>query len=361
MKKLSIVLMCILVLISCQKQNKHTAKKGTFKKQRWKLVTSFPKSLTSLWETVYYLTDNTHILSDNQLKIKIFQPGELVPALGVFDAVSEGSVEMGFTAGNYYIGKNKAFILDTGEPFGMTTPQKNAWLYEHGGLELIQELYKKYNIMYFPLGNTGVQMGGWFRNEIHSLNDLKGLRVRISSLGGVIYDQLGATVQMLGGGEIYMALEQGALDGAEFVGPYDDEKLGFQNIAKYYYTPGWQETTGTLALYINLQKWNELPLKIQKTIENVSKACNLLMSAKYNARNSASLKKIKAEGVQIKKFDTEILEAAEKQNNILLESYMKEPDFAKIYNAIKAFQKQSDDWFFENEYQLLRFKNRNRK
>ena len=361
MKK-GMIVAIFLCCIACQEKGKSSATNNakSLKKQRWRLVSSYPKSLTSFWEISDYFTKNVKLLSDNSLRIRAYQPGELVPALGVFDAVSSGSVAMGITTGYFYSGKNKALILDTGEPFGMTSKQKNAWLYEAGGLELLQEIYKKYNIMYFPFGNTGIQMGGWFRTEIKTENDLKGLRMRVPGIGGMVYDKLGATVQVLGAGEIFPSLEQGVLDAAEFVGPYDDEKLGFQKIAKYYYAPGWQETGSTVALYINLDKWKTLPLKTQKIIEVLSKNCNLLHEAKYNVRNSISYEDLKKQGIIFKTFDKKILQDAQKKTKEILKSYMADPDFAKIYSSIRAFQKKSNDWFYQNEYKYLEFKNENR-
>ena len=359
MKKYAL-LFAIFIVSSCgEKTNNKAAKnqQNNHKKRRWKMVTSYPRSLTTFTEVGEYFIENIADFSDKKLHIRYYQPGELVPALSVFDAVSKGSVEMGVTTGYFYSGKNPAFILDTGEPFGMGVRQKNAWLYEGSGLELLQELYRKYNIMYLPFGNTGIQMGGWFRKEIKSLKDIRGLRLRVPGIGGMIYSKLGASVQVLGAGDIYPALEQGTLDGAEFVGPYDDQKLGFQNIAKYYYSPGWQECGATVALYINLKKWNELPATLQKTIVMLSKVCNQMMIEKYDAYNSVALAELKSKGVVIKKFSDEILSAASKINRTILEKYAQEnADFKKIYKSISAFKKETDDWFLEHEYPLQKFK-----
>lgn len=360
MKK-NIFIFLFLCFAACKKNTtSQSSASKNLKKQRWKLVSSYPKSLNSFWEISDYFTKNIQLLSDNALQIRAYQPGELVPALGVFDAVSSGSVAMGISTGYFYAGKNKAFILDTGAPFGMTSKQKNAWLYEYGGLELFQELYKKYNIMYFPFGNTGMQMGGWFRNEIKTEKDLKGLRMRVPGIGGMVYNKMGVTVQVLGAGEIFPALEQGVLDATEFVGPYDDEKLGFQKIAKYYYAPGWQEISATIGLFINLDQWNTLPKKTQKIIEVLSKNCNFLHEAKYNVANTKSFKTLKKQGIIFKTFDEKILKDAREKTKEILESYMQNPDFAKIYKSIQSFQKESDAWFYENEYKYLYFKNENK-
>ena len=311
-KKIIFVITLVFVVSCNQNPDKTEEKKSNKTNQKWNLASSFPKSLDSFWERVNSISTTITLLSDEELKIKAYQPGELVPALEVFDAVSQGSVEMGITAGTYYIGKDKSLVLEAGIPFGLSARQQNAWLYEYGGLELVRELYKKHDIMYFPIGNTGAQMGGWFREEIKSLKDLKGLRIRAAGMAGLVYDKMGATVQMVSGGEIYSALEQGAIDGAEFIGPYDDEKFGFQNIAKYYYAPGWGEPGTTIALYINLKKWNSLSEKTKKLIEITSKASNISMLAKYDKENSEAVVRLKNQGVQFRKFDDKILQEAKK-------------------------------------------------
>lgn len=343
MKNFLYLAICI-VLIACKEQNNSNTTEKTIRKQRWNLTSSFPKSLNSFWDRIEGFSNEVTTTSKKELTIKCYQPGEMVPALEVFDAVSQGSIEMGVTAGNYYMGKNNAFVLETGLPFGLTCQQKNAWLYEGGGLEMIQNLYKKYNIMYFPIGNTTTQMGGWFRNEINSLEDLKGLRVRISGLGGKVYDKMGATVQMIGGGEIYSALEQGSIDAAEFVGPYDDEKFGFQNVAKYYYAPGWQEPGSTIALYINLERWNTLSETTQQIIEMAAMNSNLLFAGRYDRENPAALERLLAQGVQLRQFPQEILTEAKKQTDLLIASYCEDPEFAAIYNSLKKFQQSSVAW-----------------
>lgn len=348
-------LFAALAFIACNEHQNSNSPEKKIRKQRWNLASSYPKSLSSFWDRIEGFSNQVTATSKKELTIKCYQPGEMVPALEVFDAVSQGSIEMGVTAGNYYMGKNNAFALDTGLPFGLTCQQKNSWLYEGGGLELIQNLYKKYNIMYFPIGNTTTQMGGWFREEINSLEDLKGLRVRISGLGGKVYDKMGATVQMIGGGEIYSALEQGSIDAAEFVGPYDDEKFGFQNVAKYYYAPGWQEPGSTIALYINLERWNTLSETTQQIIEMAAMNSNLLFAARYDQENTAALDRLLAQGVQLRQFPKEIMNEAKKQTDLLIETYCKEPEFATIYSSLKAFRKSSNTWNKANALHYTNF------
>ena len=354
-----IVLTALFLICSdCQNKNlKGTEVKSEIKKKRWRLVTSYPNSLNVFSDVVEYFRKNTEVLSNDMIRLKTYQPGEMVPALGVFDAVSKGSVEMGVTAGYYYMGKNTAFIFDTGEPFGLDARSKNAWLYECGGLQLLQELYKKYNIMYFPFGNTGAQMGGWFSKEINSLEDLKGLRLRVPGIGGKIYSELGASVQVLGAGDIFPALEQGALDGAEFVGPHDDQKLGFHQVTSYYYSPGWQECGATIGLYINLEKWKSLSIQEQKIIANLAKVCNQMMLTRYDYHNSKALDELHSKNIKIREFNNDIVNAAKEKNQEILNQYSKEnPDFKKIYQSIKDFKKISNDWMSINEYRLIKFK-----
>ncbi len=208
---------------------------------RWRLASSFPKNLDTIYGAAETLSKRVAALTGGKFQIRVFAGGELVPGLQVLDAVGNGTAECGHSAGYYYVGKNLALAFDTAVPFGLTARQQNAWMYAGGGIEALRTLYAKYNVLQFPGGNTGTQMGGWFRQEIKSMADLKGLKMRIPGIGGKIMARLGAVPQTLPGGDIYPALERGALDAAEWVGPYDDEKLGFHKIAKHYYYPGWWE------------------------------------------------------------------------------------------------------------------------
>ena len=345
----------LLLLFSCNNNSEKNTTTKNVEKQNWKLASSFPKSLNSFWERVEGFSSNVNLLSDEELTIKAYQPGELIPALEVFDAVSQGSIEMGITAGAYYMGKDNSLILESGIPFGLNARQRNAWLYEYGGIKLLQELYKKYNIMYFPIGNTGTQMGGWFTEEVNSLEDLKGLRIRAAGMAGKVYSNLGANIQMVSGGEIYSSLEQGAIDGAEFIGPYDDEQFGFQEVAKYYYAPGWGEPGTSIALYINIDKWNSLSDKAKKIIEIASKESNLMMLSKYDKENAEAMVRLIDKGVQFKRFSNDILIEAKKESDKILIEYAKNKEFNKIYKSIQEFKGKSTSWFNTNEFYLMDF------
>lgn len=334
-----------------QKQESVASEKFT-----WRLASSFPKSLDTFWKPLTGFCDRVKELTDGGVEIQPYQPGELVPALEVFDAVQQGSVEMGQSAGAYYTGKNIAFAFDVGVPFGLSPRRQNSWLYEGGGIGLLQEVYGKYNIVYLPIGNTGAQMGGWFNREINSVSDLKGLRMRIPGLGGEVMSQLGVVVQNIAGGEIYTSLEQGTIDAAEFIGPYDDEKMGFQKVVSYYYYPGWWEPGTTIGLYINQEAWNKLPKKYQAVIEIAAKEANLHMLAMYDKQNGEALQKLVKEGVILKEFNREIMEKAEAVTNNLFSKYASEnEDFRKIYTSWKEFNDETAAWFSTGEHAMQEY------
>ena len=226
---------------------------------RWRMASSFPKSLDTIYGGAEVLSKRVAAITGGKFQISVHAAGELVPAFGVVDAVQGNSVECAHSASYYFVGKNKAFGFDTTLPFGMNQRQQNAWMYYGGGLQLVRDFMKEYNIVTFPGGNTGVQMGGWFRKEIKTVKDLTGLKMRIAGLGGEVMTRLGAIAQQLPGGEIDQALEKGTIDAAEWVGPYDDEKLGFNRVAPFYYYPGFWEGGPVLSFMFNLDKWNELP------------------------------------------------------------------------------------------------------
>ncbi len=226
---------------------------------KWRLASSYPKSLDTIYGAAEFIAKRVAAATDNKFQIRTFAAGEIVPALQVLDAVQNGTVECGQSAAYFYVGKDPTFCFDTAMPFGLNTRQHVAWMMHGGGLELMREVFKEYNIIHVPAGNTGAQMGGWFRKEIKSLEDLKGLKMRIGGLVGQILTQFGLVPQQIGGGDIYPALEKGTIDAAEFVGPYDDERLGFHKVAKNYYYPGWWEGSAQIPLLFNLTAWEQLP------------------------------------------------------------------------------------------------------
>jgi TRAP-type mannitol/chloroaromatic compound transport system substrate-binding protein len=226
---------------------------------KWRLTSSFPKSLDTLYGGSELFAKTIGEMSDNKFQVRVFAAGEIVPGLQVADAVQNGTVEAGQTAAYYYFGKHANFVFETGLPFSINQRQYYAWLYFGGGHELINDFYKEYNFRSFVFGGTGCQMGGWFRKEIKTMDDMKGLKFRVGGFAGLILQRLGVVPQQIAGGDIYPALEKGTIDACEWVGPYDDEKLGFNKVAKYYYYPGWWEGASVGSLYINNKAWDELP------------------------------------------------------------------------------------------------------
>src|SRR5438874_5871614 len=241
---------------------------------KWRLASSFPKSLDTLYGAGEVFAKYIGEMTDNKFQIRVFAAGEIVPGLQVLDAVQNGTIEMGHSAGTYYVGKDPALAIDTALPFGTNARQQEAWIRWGGGRELLNDLYKDYNVYNLPCGNTSAQMGGWFRKEIKSVDDLKGLKFRIAGIAGQVCNKLGAVAQQIAGGDIYPALEKGTIDAAEWVGPYDDEKLGFQKVAQYYYYPGWWEGGAMLHNFINIAKWNSLPKHYQAIVHQASHVAN---------------------------------------------------------------------------------------
>src|SRR5919109_3862572 len=259
---------------------------------KWRLTSSFPKSLDTIYGASEIFARAVAEATDNKFQIQVFAAGELVPGLQAADAVTNGTVEMCQTASYYYVGKDPTFAFGTAIPFGFNQRMIDAWMFFGGGLELMNDFYKKYNLIGFPAGNTGAQMGGWFRKEIKEVSDLNGLKFRIGGFAGRVLAKLGVVAQQIAGGDIYPALEKGTIDAAEWVGPYDDEKLGFHKVAQYYYYPGWWEGGPMLHNFVNLGKWNELPRSYQSIIRSASHVANTWMQAKYDAGNPAALKRL---------------------------------------------------------------------
>jgi TRAP-type mannitol/chloroaromatic compound transport system substrate-binding protein len=269
--------------------------------------------------------------------------------------VEENSVPVGHTASYYYIGKSPATAFGTALPFGLTARQQNAWLYEGGGLQLMQDFYRdRFGVIQFPAGNTGAQMGGWYNKEINTANDLKGLIMRIPGLGGEVMSRLGATVQVLAGGEIYQALETGAIDATEWVGPYDDQKMGFHKVTKYYYYPGWWEPGPTLEVQINLDEWNKLPEVYQAAVATASVEANMGMLARYDVKNVGALATLRSEAdIELRPFSDEVLLAARDASfDLYAESSQNDSDFASIFSEWDKFRVGIQEWhsFNENRY-----------
>jgi TRAP-type mannitol/chloroaromatic compound transport system substrate-binding protein len=275
---------------------------------RWRLASSFPKN-TILYFGAEYLTRRVAELTDNKFKIQAFGPGELIPALQVLDAVQNGTIECGSSASYYYLGKDFTFGFDCAVPFGLNARHQNAWLYHGGGLQLLRAFFKEYNIYNIPSGNTGAQMGGWFRKEIKTVDDLKGLKFRCSGFAGQVLSRIGVVPQMLGAGDVYPALERGAIDAAEWVGPYDDEKMGFYKVAKFYYYPGWWEGSAQVSTYVHLPQWEALPAQFKAALESACAEASVWMQSRFDAENPPALRRLIANGAQLRGFSTEIMKA----------------------------------------------------
>jgi len=322
------------------------AQTGAAPQVQWRLASSFPKSLDTLFGAAEHFTRRVAALTANRFQIRAFAAGEVVPALGVLDAVQAGTIECGQTAAYYYVGKNPAFAFDTTLPFGLNTRQQNAWMYGGGGLELLRELFREYGTVNFPAGNTGAQMGGWFRKEIKTVQDLKGLKFRIPGLQGQMLAKLGVVPQQIAGGEIYTALERGTIDAAEWVGPVDDEKLGFGKVAKFYYYPGFWEGTAQLSIVVNQKSWDALPAEFKAAIESASAETNVHMTAQYDTKNPQALRRLVSQGTQLRAFPRPVMEAAYKAAFELYDELAeKSPQFKKIYGAWRKFREDEYLWF----------------
>jgi len=323
---------------------------------KWRLVSSFPKALDTIFGSAEVFTRYVAEATDNKFQIRLFAAGELVPGLQVADAVQNGTVEMGHTASYYYVGKDPTFALDCAIPFGLNARQQDSWMNSGGGRELLADFFKDYNIHAIPCGNTGGQMGGWYRKEIKSVEDLKGLKMRTSGFAGEVLSKLGVVPQQIAGGEIYPALEKGAIDAAEWVGPYDDQKLGFNKVAPFYYYPGWWEAGPQLSAYVNLAKWNELPKSYQAIVEAAAAKAHTVMVAKYDAQNPKALRELVAAGTKLMPFPTQVLEACyNAANTVYAETNARNPRFKKIYESWKQFRSDEVLWFRVVENSLDNF------
>lgn len=323
----------------------------------WEMATSWPVSLDTIFGGAQVFADRLAALTGGRFKITPRAAGELAPPLEVLNVVSQGAVPCGHTASYYYLGKSPALAFGTTVPFGLTAQQQNAWLYEGGGLQQLQELYaSKFNVVQFPAGNTGTQMGGWFRQEISGLSDLQGLKMRIPGLGGQVMAKLGVTVQNLPGGEIFQALQTGAIDAAEWVGPYDDEKLGLNKVGKFYYYPGWWEPGATLEVQFNLAQWNTLPVEYQEAVKTAAFESNTIMLSRYETRNNEALQRLLEAGVQLRPYSDEILRAAETAAFALYDEFAaKDADFKAVFDGWKQFRDRVYAWNNLNEGNFTRF------
>jgi TRAP-type mannitol/chloroaromatic compound transport system substrate-binding protein len=322
----------------------------------WRLASSFPKSLDTIFGAAETLSKRVSQLTGGKFNIRVFAGGEIVPALQVVDAVQAGTVEMGHSASYYYFGKDPTFAFDCAVPFGLNSRQQTAWFDQGGGRQLMREFFKDYGIVNFMGGNTGTQMGGWFRKEVKTVQDLNGLKMRIGGFAGKVMQHLGLVPQQIAGGDIYPALEKGTIDAAEWVGPYDDEKLGFNKVAPYYYSPGWWEAGPQLSFYVGIKQWEALPKEYQAAIEAASFEAHVVMQADYDAKNPAALARLLKNGVKLRSFSKEIMDACWKAANVVMEEEAaKNAKFKKIYEPWKRFRNDQNQWFSVAEAPMQNF------
>ena len=313
---------------------------------RWRLTSSFPKALDTLFGVNDVFAAKVKDLTGGKFEISTHAAGEIIPAFGTVDAVKDGTVEMANTAPYYYFGKDETFALGCAIPFGLNSRQMTAWMYEGNGLKLMRDFYRNYNIINFPMGNTGAQMGGWYRKPITSLKDFKGLKFRVGGFAGKVVERIGGVPQNIPGGEIYQALEKGTIDAAEWVGPYDDLKLGFYKVAKNYAYPGWWEVGPQLDLHVNSKAYDSLSSEYKAIITCAAAYAHTDMQARYDARNATALKQLVAAGTKLFPFPKDVMDAAFKESMALYSELSdKNPNWKKVYEDYATFRRDTVSWF----------------
>jgi len=313
---------------------------------RWRLASSFPKSLDTLFGVNDVFAKHVSDMTGGKFQISTHAAGELMPAFGVVDGIQQGTIEMANTAPYYFFGKDPTFALGCAIPFGLNSRQMTSWMYEGNGLKLMRDFYRGYNIVNFPMGNTGAQMGGFFRKEIKSLADFKGVKFRVGGFGGKVVERIGGVPQNIPGGEIYQSLEKGTIDAAEWVGPYDDFKLGLYKVAQHYAYPGWWEGGPQLDLWVNSKAYDGLSAEYKAIIEAAAAYAHLDMQAKYDGKNAQSLKQLVAAGTKLFRFPKDLMDAAFKEAmGLYSELSASNPAWKKVYDDYAAFRRDSNLWF----------------
>lgn len=313
---------------------------------RWRLASSFPKSLDTIYGAAEVFAKKVGEMTGGKFQISVHPAGELLPPFGVVDGVQAATVEMAHTVPYYFFGKDETFAIGAAIPFGLNSRQMTAWMYRGNGLKLMREFYAKYNIINFPGGNTGVQMGGWYRREIKTPADIKGLKIRIGGFAGRVIERMGGVSQNIPGGEVYQALEKGTIDAAEWIGPYDDQKLGFNKVAPFYHYPGWWEGGPQIDFFINTQAYAALSGEYKAIVEMAASHVHVDMQANYDAKNPAALKALAATGVKVLPFPKPVLDEAFKQSIGLYEELSaKNPNWKKVYDDYAAFRREQNLWF----------------
>jgi TRAP-type mannitol/chloroaromatic compound transport system substrate-binding protein len=325
---------------------------------RWRLQSSFPKNLDILFFGAETISKRVAELTDNRFQIRAFSAGEIAPPLQVLDAVQNGTIECGQTALYYYVGKDPALSFFTSMPFGGNYRQQGAWMKRGGGNEFCAEMLKEFNCVGFLCGDTGTQMGGWFRNEVKSLADMQGLKFRIAGLGGRVFQRIGAVPTLVPASDIYPSLERGTIDAAEFVGPYDDEKLGFHRVAKYYYGPGFWEPCARGHLVIGQKAWDPLPDAYKSAIQVACIETEIEMMARYDHQNPLALRRLVAAGAQLRAWPRDVLQAAWKSTHEMIEEMAaKDPRFKRIWESYRPFRDDQFQWarIADNAYDNFAF------
>jgi TRAP-type mannitol/chloroaromatic compound transport system substrate-binding protein len=313
---------------------------------RWRLASSFPKSLDTIFGAADVFAKKVKEMSGGKFEISVHAGGELMPPFGVVDGVQNGTVEVAHTAPYYFFGKDETFALGCAIPFGLNSRQMTAWMLQGNGLKLMREFYRNYNIINFLGGNTGAQMGGWFRKEVKTLADAKGLKFRMGGFGGKVWERIGGVPQNIPGGEIYSALEKGTIDAAEWVGPYDDQKLGFNKVAGFYNYPGWWEGGPQLDFFINIKAYEGLSAEYKAIIECAAATAHGDMQADYDAKNPQALKQLVGSGTKLVRFPKDLMDAAFKESMALYSELSgKNPNWKKVYEDFANFRRDQNLWF----------------
>lgn len=324
---------------------------------RWRMVTSWPKSLDVLHGSAVAMAERIGRITEGRFQVRVFAAGEIVPALGVFDAAANGAVDCCHTLSTYFLGRDPAIGFDGGLPFGLNTRQQQAWMVAGGGRELMRQVFARFNLVDVPCGSLGVPMGGWFRRDINAIDDLRGLRFRVGGIGGMVLARLGVVPQQMAAGDIHAALERGTIDAAEWLGPADDEKLGFQQVAPFYYTPGWWKGSTQIASFVHAGRWADLPPAFKAAYETAASEQCVQMMAHYDARNPAALRRLVAAGARLRAFPRPVLEAGHRAAiETLDELAAANGGFRTVYESWRTFADESNLWFRVAENTLDQFR-----
>ncbi len=323
---------------------------------RWRLASSFPESLDTIYGAAEVFAQKVRQLSGGRFEVAVHAAGKLMPAFGVVDGVQRGAVEAAHTAPYYFFDKDETFAIGGAIPFGLNSRQMSAWTYEGNGLRLMREFYAHYGLVSFPCGNTGAQMGGWMRKEIRSAQDLKGLKFRVGGFAAKVFERLGAVALNLPGGDIYQALEDGSIDAAEWIGPYDDQKLGFNKVAPYYYYPGWWEGGLQLDLYVNRRAYEALSPEHKGIVEAASTFAHVVTQAKYDVKNPGALKQLVGAGAKLRPYPADVMSEAFRQSMALYDELSRRnPRWRRVYADFHKFRSDQNLWFRFTEATFDRF------